>query len=76
MIIGEITSFFKGLADILKQFAPQITVILASFLAIVGTRKQSAREYLAKSRSDYLNSTKDQFGEFVTVIYRDRKSVV
>ncbi len=68
--IAEAVNFWEQLGQTLGQFAPQITVILASFLAIVGTRKQSAREYLAKSRSDSLNKTKDQFSEFVTVTYR------
>ena len=70
MNMEEQGTFFNGLLSSLGKFAPQITVILASYLAIVGTRKQSAREYLAKSRRDSLNETKDQFGEFVSVIYR------
>ncbi len=68
--MGFINWLVEAFGGFFKNYAPQITVILASFLAIVGNRKQSAREYLAKSRSDTLNMTKTQFSEFVTAIYK------
>lgn len=70
IVLTDLSNILSGFGDVILKFAPQITIILTSFLAIIGTRKQSAREYLAKSRSDSLNKTKDQFGEFVSVIYR------
>ncbi len=51
---------FAGI-EIIITFAPQFALVLAAYIAVIGTRKQSAREYIAKERSDWLVMTRNEY---------------